>query len=239
MLYSFVQVIQYTAFGPRSPFYCYLAHYTYIWDAFLVGSLNLQTPPPMTGTLTIKFSPDMLEWNAWELPDTARSNQSILIHAKDMLNGRTEPRSALSDIYVFRGIIVAANGTKPIAVKITHSDGSAEALAREFPVYEAIKDLQGSTVPICYGLFRGNVYGPYPEASNVWVDTSCLVTEYCGEPLTHSLHGISLNAKLAVITQLHLLHRAGYSRGDFANRNIILNDTNKFCIIDFGASKKT
>lgn len=63
----------------------------------------------------------------------------------------------------YTAVVKMAQGQRPVVI-----------LEKEYRVYtKKLKHLQGSVVPICYGLFKGKVNGE---------DFACLLLEYCKGP---------------------------------------------------------
>jgi hypothetical protein len=78
--------------------------------------------------------------------------------------------------HVFRGQF----GGRPIVAKICsdRTDRAESPLREEYAVYQTLRDLQGSAIPRCYGLFR---VGDFADM---------LLLEDCGESL-HSYDGLT------------------------------------------------
>ncbi|EED77885.1 predicted protein [Postia placenta Mad-698-R] len=72
--------------------------------------------------------------------------------------------------------------TKDVVCKLVYSP-SNEDHRNEIDCYERLRDLQGSSIPICYGLYKGNVTSGEGQRK---IGVSCLVLEYCGLPTSFS-----------------------------------------------------
>ncbi|KAI0076807.1 hypothetical protein K474DRAFT_1597267 [Panus rudis PR-1116 ss-1] len=117
------------------------------------------------------------------------------------------------------------DGSGPVQVAIKWARGreSIRTLEQEYEVYEeTLKPLQGSVVPICYGLFAGRVEGEY---------VACLVLEWCG--------GVRKVDDIELIRQKMVgavkLHKAGIQHnGLFKPQHYLFTtSTNQLRIIDF------
>ncbi|KAF9010255.1 hypothetical protein BDQ17DRAFT_1226862, partial [Cyathus striatus] len=103
-----------------------------------------------------------------------------------------------------------------VALKFAMRDDLIADLVEEADAYTgALKPVQGSAVPRCYGLYVGEG----DEGQTI----ACLMLEYWGE---------SLRQRMQILNRVGEIHKQGLVLGDFAERNI-LEKNGDIRIIDF------
>ncbi|OBZ72963.1 hypothetical protein A0H81_07220 [Grifola frondosa] len=128
--------------------------------------------------------------------------------------------------YIYYGnLIVEDRPSRKVVCKVGYLRSASLRLQKEAGFYaKELKEFQGDTIPVCYGLFSGEM----EEGT-----ASCLVTEYCGEMMKCPLFGMDWEFKQKVIQALVDIHWAGVKHNDFSERNIVVNSDNQPFIIDF------
>ncbi|KAJ7784500.1 kinase-like domain-containing protein [Mycena metata] len=129
------------------------------------------------------------------------------------------------EIHVFRAQLLRPNhGPTDVALKIDHSGKRTGAFLDEATAYtKLVAAFQGTIVPRFFGCFQTTL-------SNTTI--SCIITEYCGEPLHTNLPESPPELKAQLINVVEQIHRAGVAHGDLQEANILLKD-GKLKLIDW------
>ncbi|KAJ3789951.1 hypothetical protein GGU10DRAFT_303963 [Lentinula aff. detonsa] len=107
-----------------------------------------------------------------------------------------------------------------VVVKMAR-DNEVATLEKEYRIYmDRLAHLQGSVVPICYGLFRGKVEGER---------FACMLLEYCRGTVTYSLAEQNDQIMLGVCK----LHQAGILHGSLDDMHHIVCSNIGVRIVDF------
>ncbi|KAJ7784444.1 kinase-like domain-containing protein [Mycena metata] len=125
-------------------------------------------------------------------------------------------------------LIRPRHGPTDVALKIDHSGKRAFTIATAFidetnAYTKLVAGFQGTIVPRFFGCFQTTL-------SNTTI--SCIITEYCGEPLHTILPESPPELKAQLIDVLEQIHRAGVAHGDLHEANILLKD-GKMKLIDW------
>ncbi|RDB26127.1 hypothetical protein Hypma_006193 [Hypsizygus marmoreus] len=127
--------------------------------------------------------------------------------------------------WIYTGTLVRPGTaeTRNIVLKINTGE-HVKALTHEADVYEnCAKDLQGTVIPVCFGLFHT------VTLENCVI--TCLVTEYCGENLdANELSDLEIDFGWNLLRQVDLLHRHGLRHKDLSVSNILSNNGTPFLI---------
>ncbi|KAJ7867969.1 hypothetical protein B0H13DRAFT_1576187, partial [Mycena leptocephala] len=101
-------------------------------------------------------------------------------------------------------------------VKLDHTGQRSKHLVNEATAYaDTVLDLQGDVVPIFYGSFHTTVDGR---------TITCILTQYCGEPMGIALDEASADFKNRLILAVGRLHAHGATHGDLYEQNILVKD---------------
>ncbi|KAJ7109486.1 hypothetical protein C8R44DRAFT_289464 [Mycena epipterygia] len=170
-------------------------------------------------TLHVKFP----KWPGWDIEEfhlAASGHDNSLTVAV-----LPEHSDYSSDSPVFRASIEGTDDDAPrFALKFAMREDLIYGLEEEERVYgNALKTLQGSAIPRCFGIYTG-MQEDRPIA--------CLVLEYFGECIKQPFQFLPLDLKIQILEHLGAIHREGLLHGDFAERNVLLQDGN-IRIIDF------
>ncbi|KAH9940231.1 kinase-like domain-containing protein [Amylocystis lapponica] len=124
-----------------------------------------------------------------------------------------------SDVY----LVTLDDGHTRIVCKVTSRRRKAAQLHHEAIMYRILKELQGHSIPQCFGYYTKGEIG-------------CLVLEYCGETLGRTSNDFfvtPVSYKKQAIEILEKIHRIGYKHNDFCAPNIALDNQGKIRVIDF------
>ncbi|KAJ7932717.1 hypothetical protein B0H13DRAFT_1503247, partial [Mycena leptocephala] len=118
---------------------------------------------------------------------------------------------------IFRAEICRGNDQPlDVALKIDPTGKREEDFIREAVQYETgAKELQGIVFPHFHGCFQAEI-GP--------TRVTCLVTEYCGEPMEQSLDKIQNPFLSELLIAVGTMHFHGLSHGDLYERNILVHN---------------
>jgi serine/threonine protein kinase len=141
--------------------------------------------------------------------------------------------------YVFRGYF----GGRPIVAKISsdRTDPAKSPLQEEYAVYQTLRDLQGSAIPRCYGLFRVGDFADMLLLQDCGESIQSYdgLTPYqrCVPCLRHA--GIPLNDPRASLTS-HVpnIHRRHVCHQDLEPRNIVMSTSGQLRVVDFELSDR-
>ncbi|KAJ7125454.1 hypothetical protein C8R43DRAFT_898632 [Mycena crocata] len=175
-------------------------------------------------TLRVKFP--ITHWPGWNIREFSLKNT---VPGHDSITVSVDPTHSdySSDSPVFRASIEGYQGSEaPVfALKFAMREDLVYRLEEEGRIYcEGLKNLQGTAIPICFGLYTG--IGE--EGQSI----ACLVLEHWGECLRQPFQLLSLDLKIQILERLGAIHREGLLHGDFAERNVLLHD-GAVRIIDF------
>ncbi|EGO04146.1 hypothetical protein SERLA73DRAFT_173563 [Serpula lacrymans var. lacrymans S7.3] len=114
---------------------------------------------------------------------------------------------------------------KDVVAKVMSGGEAKERMKVEKDIYDRLLDMQGSSIPQCYGLFEclGSSY--------------ILVLSHCGDPLEafSTLHKAD---KLQLMNILINIHKRGVIHNDVEPRNVVRGrQRNQLSLIDFGLSE--
>ncbi|KII85390.1 hypothetical protein PLICRDRAFT_700923 [Plicaturopsis crispa FD-325 SS-3] len=85
-------------------------------------------------------------------------------------------------------------------------------------------DLQGTIVPVFYGLFKGE--------NRLNHKIGCMVLEDCGDSVDRNFYELDRSDRTIILKLLGTLHIYGLDAPDFAERNVVSRD-GKFRLVDF------
>ncbi|KAJ8462733.1 hypothetical protein ONZ45_g17826 [Pleurotus djamor] len=131
------------------------------------------------------------------------------------------------DTTVFRAV-VRTNKHDEFAHAVLKMDVEArlprnEEYRREFENYNAVFDIQGTVVPICYGLYEAVVYGKL---------VSVLVLDDCGEPVRYDTKKVRLDVRKSIFSLVTCLHGFGYEHNDLTPGNILTTEEGHIFLTD-------
>ncbi|KII90557.1 hypothetical protein PLICRDRAFT_39132 [Plicaturopsis crispa FD-325 SS-3] len=137
-------------------------------------------------------------------------------------------RGATSTIYrAVASTQGADNDTEAVLKTVRHrdeTDADAASLIREYQWYQnQLRSLQGTVIPRCYGVFRGEYHG-------LWITS--LVLQYCGQPRESPFNLTEKAYNVQTIDNLLEIHDCGVCHRDFSERHILDNDGQPF-VVDF------
>ncbi|KAJ6486113.1 hypothetical protein C8R47DRAFT_1321040 [Mycena vitilis] len=113
-------------------------------------------------------------------------------------------------------------------LKIDHSGQRLEELRHEARIYsDLLSRYQDHLIPNYYGYFQTKI-GQKTVA--------CIITEYCGEPITTSLDKADPAFLTRLIQEVDALHRAGVSHGDLYEGNILVKPNGDPVLVDLEAA---
>ncbi|KAG7452202.1 uncharacterized protein BT62DRAFT_288784 [Guyanagaster necrorhizus] len=128
---------------------------------------------------------------------------------------------------VFRAFmgLYGCKPTTPVIIKVAFTEDKRSLLQREENVYnQYLKDLQGSFIPKCYGLFEGSFGGQ---------KITCLVLEYCSP---ENIRPVDYSRQ--VMTAINKIHQAGIVHQDIVHKSKhILTTSDGVRIIDFATAQ--
>ncbi|KAJ7632723.1 hypothetical protein FB45DRAFT_913289 [Roridomyces roridus] len=171
--------------------------------------------------LRVKFP--VTQWPGWNIPElcltgTAAAEVTVIV----------DPASTAdygSDSPVFRGFGSLQGSETVLALKFAMREDLIDALKEESRVYSgALHSLQGSVIPRCFGLYVG--VGEEDQ------QIGCLVLEHFGECIQQPFSFLPLDLKIRIMDSIASIHRQGLLHGDFAERNVLVQDGD-VRIIDF------
>ncbi|KAJ7915539.1 hypothetical protein B0H13DRAFT_1610334 [Mycena leptocephala] len=118
---------------------------------------------------------------------------------------------------IFRADICRGNDQPlDVALKIDPTGKREEDFIREAIQYETgAKELQGIIFPHFHGCFQAEI-GP--------TRVTCLVTEYCGEPMEQSLDVIDNPFLIRLLIAAGTMHLHGLNHGDLYEPNILVHN---------------
>ncbi|RDB23734.1 hypothetical protein Hypma_009467 [Hypsizygus marmoreus] len=129
---------------------------------------------------------------------------------------------------IFRGDLIrpeadASEDNPPhIVLKFSDEGVNVDSLMKEAEIYEVlVKDLQGDVIPKCFGVFQAEIDGNL---------LTCLITEYCGQPLNKPFCDWDREYFWEVVRKLDRLHKHGIKHGDISEQNIVNNNGTPFII---------
>ncbi|KAJ3927146.1 MAG: hypothetical protein NXY57DRAFT_1026524 [Lentinula lateritia] len=223
------------------------------WSGWYIAELNLQARS-ITSLLSPDSSPPptpQLESPGFDSDSDSNRSYELCNH-NSRLTLRVDPDAYTdygSDSPVFRAFVVrdrddygkecrrssdsfTMNENKafhdpktPIALKFALREDLLDDLAQEAEVYQgALCSLQGDIVPQCYGFFTG--------IGSEGQKIACLALEYWGESLQVPFRKLPIDVRIRILDSLGELHKCGLHHGDFAERNVLMND-NDIRLIDF------
>ncbi|KAH9940234.1 hypothetical protein B0H21DRAFT_812231 [Amylocystis lapponica] len=135
---------------------------------------------------------------------------------------------------IYRGTLLRDDQKiSDVICKVVYTKLKMRRLRHEADLYgKELKTLQRKVVPVCYGLFEGEMKDEEMAG--------CLVTQYCGKHSAVLRDGmgpkvgfISRIFVVALIRTLVRMHRTGVQHGDFCERNVVFNAAGQPFIIDF------
>ena len=142
-----------------------------------------------------------------------------------------------------------------VVLKIGFGDDAVQRLLREHGFYQRLLPLQGDQIPLCYGLYRGDM----DTSNEAWSTTvACLLLEDCGDPcnlrkmpwafrfvphISTKLHGTDCcwwrrrHSRKSVVQCIELLHKAyGIQHNQFGSKHVLIRRVEngaKPCIVGF------
>ncbi|PBL04278.1 hypothetical protein ARMGADRAFT_905691, partial [Armillaria gallica] len=154
----------------------------------------------------------------------------------DAVNGFNDPHTPLQFTArcgetlrrnIFRASMHPSGGQPTmVIIKMSHTEEEFSRLQQEAKVYDKnLRNLQGTVVPKCYGLFATNNRG---------TKTGCLVLEYCATAKILSLDEYRQNVRAAV----NKIHQAGIIHGGVGCSSHILSTRDGVRIIDFANARR-
>ncbi|OBZ74459.1 hypothetical protein A0H81_05251 [Grifola frondosa] len=133
---------------------------------------------------------------------------------------------------VYRGTLIRdGQESEDVVLKFVVLKKRIKRVLAEADFYSnELKALQGKSVPRFHGLFRGDMEDEE--------DTVCLVLDYIGKRLDRALATMNVQFRFSVICALGRIHRVGLEHGDFAERNIVVDENYRPFIIDFEMAQR-
>ncbi|KAJ3857279.1 hypothetical protein EV368DRAFT_30617 [Lentinula lateritia] len=166
-------------------------------------------------TLELIYDRKIYELWSWE-PQQA-VHQTARHQTARILPTRLTPRGNVRVAYL------GPRDEEPDSLVVTKlaRDNEVPALEREYRVYmDRLQHLQGSVVPICYGLYRGKVEGE---------KFACMLLEYYRHLMTYSIE----ERNFQIMRATWKLHEAGILHGSIDSMHHIVCSTTGVRIIDF------
>ncbi|KAH7908947.1 hypothetical protein BJ138DRAFT_1067926, partial [Hygrophoropsis aurantiaca] len=120
---------------------------------------------------------------------------------------------------VFRGHVDGAG----VVVKMAEGDDDRKSLENEARIYSILQPLQGSAVPVCFGLFRAGA-------------ALYLLMEDCGHRL-ESFSVLNSPQRHDLLMKATSLHQLGVIHNDLEDRNVLVAGST-LRITDFGESRR-
>ncbi|KAJ6560382.1 hypothetical protein B0H19DRAFT_115078 [Mycena capillaripes] len=117
--------------------------------------------------------------------------------------------------FVFRAEIHrSGDNTLDAVLKVDATGERQEAFMNEAKAYQTTgKPFQGNVLPDFFGCFQTCIGS---------ITVTCLVTEYCGEPMDQDLHEVDNPVLPHIIAYVVLLHQHGMTHGSLYPRNILV-----------------
>ncbi|KAJ7646612.1 kinase-like domain-containing protein, partial [Roridomyces roridus] len=100
-----------------------------------------------------------------------------------------------------------------VVLKMDVVGGRRPVLLKEASIYKGDgRAIQGDMLPVFYGCF---------EVQIEFTTVTCLVLEYCGEPMEKPFRDTELAFLNEILLALRAMHRQGITHGDLHPRNIL------------------
>ncbi|KAJ7502463.1 hypothetical protein B0H11DRAFT_1633842, partial [Mycena galericulata] len=101
-------------------------------------------------------------------------------------------------------------------LKVDPTGERQDSFVKEAEAYQGKgRELQGDILPVFYGCFQTRIGSTL---------VSCLVTEYCGEPMQNSLDEMNSRFRRELLLNVLTMHHQGMSHGDLYERNILVKN---------------
>ncbi|RDB27035.1 hypothetical protein Hypma_005104 [Hypsizygus marmoreus] len=178
--------------------------------------------------LRIEFLPDVLYTDTLPLVEGILQLKST--EDTTFLSGNVQTVKAQECIWknnhstVF---LASLDDSTQVALKFALDSQSRSDLDIEAKNYGCLRKLEGSVVPIFYGLFKAQGQSLGRNDNEIF----CIMLEYCGERLPDSIENLLLAERRKIFTLLGELHRFGYDQKAFGGANIVVQD-GKYRLID-------
>lgn len=170
-------------------------------------------------------------WKGWHVAQfTMKSKTRTAFGLDALVHARVEYAHS-NDYYcdspVFRAWVKTSSGTLlDVALKFALRDDFIDDLEKEASAYiGALEPLQGTVVPRFYGFYTG--------MDEDGQSIACVMLEHSGECLRRHFAELGLDTRLLILERLRAFHRRGLHHGDFAERNVLQDDSGDIRLIDF------
>ncbi|KAF9268274.1 hypothetical protein L218DRAFT_954636 [Marasmius fiardii PR-910] len=160
--------------------------------------------------------------------------RSLLLHGMQSLSEQPDKLVILDLIHtkysstVYSGRLELKENSEKCSVAVKF--GKLRALLKETDNYAELAELQGTSIPIFYGLFVD------PKAAGR--GTACIVLEYCGAPLPCMIEQLTTDDKASILNHLFQIHRKGMLHLDVHKGNVLQKAKKTYRIIDLGRMQR-